>query len=311
MNFLRQLWQWFCGETTSPNRTAPASVRRSPVVEALEERTACAVLGSQIPPSSLSGFVYCDQNRNGIRDAGDTPIPGVLVALVRGTRVVETTFTGLDGSYQFTHLPAGTYTIVRGAFPPSTTMLFAGAYDTVGSIRGESRGDWGRIVQTDVLGNIRLGTSRTGVNYNFAELCNPVLPGIGILKFVDGVHATVSPGVDESGNFTGVVVFTYDVSNPGNVPLSNVVVTDVFSDNNPPPFTKSGSFHPTFVSGDTNGNGLLDPGEVWIYTATRPLVFAINQSTVIYHNVVTVTGTAPNGTTVTATDQGFYNNSEG
>jgi uncharacterized repeat protein (TIGR01451 family) len=52
----------------------------------------------------------------------------------------------------------------------------------------------------------------------------------------------------------GAVTYTYTVTNPGVVPLHNVVVTD----------NKCGPV--TYVSGDVNNNNLLDPGETWTYT---------------------------------------------
>jgi hypothetical protein len=52
------------------------------------------------------------------------------------------------------------------------------------------------------------------------------------------------------------IVWRYTVTNVGNVPLSMVTVTD-----NQPGVT------PAFQGGDTNGNSILDLGEVWVYTA--------------------------------------------
>jgi hypothetical protein len=52
----------------------------------------------------------------------------------------------------------------------------------------------------------------------------------------------------------GNVIYTYTVTNPGVAAMSNVAVTD---DKCAP---VSGP------SGDANGNGLLDPGETWVYT---------------------------------------------
>ena len=46
-------------------------------------------------------------------------------------------------------------------------------------------------------------------------------------------------------------------------PLTVVSVTD----DNGTPANTADDFHPEYVSGDTNGNGLLDPGEVWLYTS--------------------------------------------
>src|ERR1700733_7044080 len=71
----------------------------------------------------------------------------------------------------------------------------------------------------------------------------------------------------------GTITFTYRVNNPGVVPLSNVTVTDDKCS------AMSGEL------GDRNGNGLLDPDEVWVYTCTTNLT----QTTT---NTATVTGYA-------------------
>jgi len=57
----------------------------------------------------------------------------------------------------------------------------------------------------------------------------------------------------------GEVAFTYKVTNPGLVPLNDVAVTDDKCS------AVSGEL------GDTNGNHLLDPSEVWIYTCVTIL----------------------------------------
>ena len=57
----------------------------------------------------------------------------------------------------------------------------------------------------------------------------------------------------------GSVTYTYRVTNPGTVDLSSVSVTD----------DKVATV--TFVSGDTNSDGLLQPGETWVYTSTATL----------------------------------------
>lgn len=57
----------------------------------------------------------------------------------------------------------------------------------------------------------------------------------------------------------GSITFTYKVNNPGVAPLSDIVVIDDKCK------AMSGKL------GDTNGNGLLDPNEVWIYTCVMNL----------------------------------------
>src|SRR5438105_4358065 len=52
-------------------------------------------------PVSISGLVYQDLNRNGVADAGDRGLPGILVTLRREDdgAIVGGTTTGPDGTY--------------------------------------------------------------------------------------------------------------------------------------------------------------------------------------------------------------------
>jgi uncharacterized repeat protein (TIGR01451 family) len=115
-------------------------------------------------------------------------------------------------------------------------------------------------------------------------------PGIQIVKFVNGQDANTPTGPHVPAGST--VTFTYVVTNTGNVPLANVVVTD----------DKLGPITGP-ASGDTNGNGLLDLTETWTYTRTATAL--AGQQT----NVGTVTGNDgnnPPGTLVTDTDPANY-----
>ncbi len=71
----------------------------------------------KLTTAKVSGFVYVDNNLDGVFDAGDTPIPGAIVNISRlnpdgSTTFVATTQTAADGSYSFTE-PTGTYTITQ------------------------------------------------------------------------------------------------------------------------------------------------------------------------------------------------------
>jgi uncharacterized repeat protein (TIGR01451 family) len=76
---------------------------------------------------------------------------------------------------------------------------------------------------------------------------------IDIEKFVNGQDADESPGVEIPVG--DPVVMTFDVTNPGNVPIRTL---DVIDDR---------GLDLTFLGGDANGNTMLDPGELWSYEA--------------------------------------------
>ncbi|MGA8895180.1 MAG: hypothetical protein WB539_07720, partial [Planktothrix agardhii] len=90
-------------------------------------------------------------------------------------------------------------------------------------------------------------------------------PKIEINKVTNGVdNLQVLAGSD--------VTWTYTVTNPGNVALSNVLLTD----------DKQGQI--TNLTDGDNGNQQLDPGETWVYTATGTALPGN------YSNLGTVTG---------------------
>jgi hypothetical protein len=78
---------------------------------------------------------------------------------------------------------------------------------------------------------------------------------IQVVKFVNGDDADILTGPHVAAGST--VTFTYVVTtDAGDVPLSNVVVTD----------DQLGPI--TSFTGDTNLDGNLDTTETWTYTAT-------------------------------------------
>ncbi|MFA5804308.1 MAG: SdrD B-like domain-containing protein [Melioribacteraceae bacterium] len=62
--------------------------------------------------NTIGDFVWHDANANGIQDDGSSSgIGGVVVQLLQGTTVKQTTTTGATGFYQFTNVDNGTYTV--------------------------------------------------------------------------------------------------------------------------------------------------------------------------------------------------------
>jgi hypothetical protein len=119
------------------------------------------------PPatSSLSGSVYFDQNSDAKLDTGDSPIQDVVLTLTGtdnlGHQVNLTTKTDVNGSYQFTGLLPGVYTITETQ-PP-------GFFD--GSVQA---GSLGGLTSFNQISNITLGSGVNGIGNNFAELAQVI-----------------------------------------------------------------------------------------------------------------------------------------
>ncbi len=102
---------------------------------------------------------------------------------------------------------------------------------------------------------------------------------------------------DECSNVGETITYTFTVTNEGNASLSNIVVND--------PLLGGPVAGP--LSGDTNNDGILDVTETWIYTGT----YTITQGDIDagqVTNQATVTGIAPNQTTVTDFFWIYYRN---
>ena len=113
------------------------------------------------------------------------------------------------------------------------------------------------------------------------------MPDEGAIALVKRVNSgTPAVPVLEVG---APVTWTYLVTNPGTVPLSDIALEDDAGT----PLDPSDDFGPIFVDGDTDGDGLLDPGETWTYVASG----TVEAGT--HCNIATVEGDA-RGTTVSA-----------
>jgi hypothetical protein len=104
--------------------------------------------GFVLPKVSVGNFVWVDTDRDGIQDAGEPGIAGVMMAITKadGSAVtnvfgvaVTTTTTDIDGLYVFANLPVGSYkvTVTDPAGYVATTAL-AGSDRAVDSSTGNA-----------------------------------------------------------------------------------------------------------------------------------------------------------------------------
>ncbi len=75
------------------------------------------------------------------------------------------------------------------------------------------------------------------------------------------VEKTVSPSTISA---PGPLNYTISLRNTGNVPLTGIALTDTVTQQG----TTLATPAPAYVSGDSNGNGAVDPGEAWVYRVT-------------------------------------------
>ncbi len=129
-------------------------------------QTVCQPCNDQPPPTSLSGFVYCDLNNDGLKQSTEPALANVTVTLtgtsITGPVNIPTT-TDANGAYSFNNLRPGTYTITE-----TQPNIALDGVDTVGSIGG--------TLGNDVIANIQVSTT-SGANYNFGEICTGALAG--------------------------------------------------------------------------------------------------------------------------------------
>jgi len=167
---------------------------------------------------SLAGAVYFDTNRDGGRQPGEPPIPGVTVTLtgtdVNGTAVNRTTTTDAAGNYLFTLLPAGVYAVAE-----TQPTNYADGGETVGTAGGATP-------PNDVIAQIPLGGGVNATTYDFGEVGVPVS---GTVFFdadrdgtLDGGEPPI-PGVTvRLVDATGTVVGTTTTDAAGNYLFPNV-----------------------------------------------------------------------------------------
>jgi uncharacterized surface anchored protein len=143
-------------------------------------------------PAALGGLIWDDPNIDGIRDSGETPVPGISVTLYRDAQAISTTLSGGDGSFRFWPLPAGDYHIVVSKpISYSISPQNQGGDDTLDSDVDQAPGATiGRSHSVSLNPGDDISHIDTGL-YRLAALGNVVW----LDRDADGIHDGDEPGV--------------------------------------------------------------------------------------------------------------------
>ncbi len=166
----------------------------------------------------IGDFVWSDTNEDGIQDEGEPGIPNVQVTLLKFNRLVKQddfvakTVTGPDGEYEFL-VPSGNY-VLKFFAPPRAT--FSGPFAERSGLKDSDVGADGRSSTISV----EVDKPDLSIDAGIIEF----RPSIDIQKSTNGVDADTGSGPKLDVGST--VTFTYLVTNTGNVPLTDIVVTD-------------------------------------------------------------------------------------
>ncbi len=152
---------------------------------------------------TISGFTYVDANRNSVKDAGEAGLGGVTVTLSGAASA--TTTTAADGSYSFTGLNSGSYSVsapataaglARFTTSPLNITLAAGATS--------ANNNFGYVTGT-ISGYTYFDANRNGVK-DAGEAAVPNVPvtlaGVG----------TVTSNASGFYSFSGLSAATYSDS---------------------------------------------------------------------------------------------------
>ncbi|VIO72263.1 hypothetical protein CI1B_39070 [Bradyrhizobium ivorense] len=142
----------------------------------------------------------------------------------------------------------------------ATGTAIDGAYTNKGTASGSFTDDAGHVAAPTASDT----SGYTGVNP--AIHIEKVTTGVDSVTIVNNVvtpHLATGDGLSFLAGYG--VTWTYTVTNAGDVPLSNIAVTDNQPGISPTAVLQADHVHNV---GDANNNGLLDLGESWTFTAS-------------------------------------------
>jgi len=172
-------------------------------------------LFGEFPTGTLSGRVWLDTDNDGVIDTGETGINDVLIELtgqtLTGQPFALVRRTDAEGRYEFTGLPAGTYTVNEPTQPPGTVN---GA-TVPGSSGGTATAP--NTTPSQITG-IVLTLNENATDYNFGEAPGASIAGkVYVDENLNGVYDDGELGIP---NVAVVLNGNDDLGNAVNAPMS-------------------------------------------------------------------------------------------
>jgi uncharacterized repeat protein (TIGR01451 family)/gliding motility-associated-like protein len=293
----------------------PTTGRSASVTLAAGEVNLTIDAGFKPIPATLGDYVFADNNKNGVQDAGDTPIPNVTVTLYTNGTATATTTTDITGHYSFTGLTPGSSLSYSVGFTTPTGMTA-----TTPQVGGNDVFDSDVNPATGLTRSVTLAAGETNLNLDagFSPLPTPTatlgdfvfsdtngngiqdtgeigIPNVTVTLYLNGsAVATTTTNAGGLYSFTGLtpgssnsysVGFTAPTGFTATTPLSG---TDRTKDSDVDPTTgRTGSV--TLAAGEVNLT--IDAG----YTPTCPgnlSVVASNDLGICNGEVATLVATA-------------------
>jgi len=180
-----------CGQITNTARAEGHPVDGSATVISESSVTVSVVCQCK---NTIGSRVWHDNNANGVQDAGELGMPGVVVELLQGTTVITSATTDANGNYSFPNLANGTYTTRIAA---SNFLLGGALYSNTQTKWYASPNNAGSINTTLNCGD------NLAVNFGYYKTC------VSITKTADKA----------SYNKGDVITFTFAVENCGDIQL--------------------------------------------------------------------------------------------
>jgi len=193
----------------------------TPAGNSVDDVDASNYTGTPLPVGSIGDLVWFDTNRDGVRQASEAGIEGVEVVLTDGDGNQTSTLTGPNGTYLFSGLPAGDYTVsiskVTGNLPDGVVQTFdntAPATDhtstlTLGLGEDNRDQDFGYATPDGSIGDlIWWDANRDGESTG-----EDGVPGITVNLIDENGDTVATTMTDDNGNylFTGLPGGTYTV----------------------------------------------------------------------------------------------------